>query len=523
MINYSALEEVLSKMKNEVLFTIAKDPSYDTVNDADRLEGLMKKRELEPYYDNNFVEDFVAAKRRTGVDFSFNWSARNAPGEWMSQNIRTPSSVIDEPISLGEIEAQLSSSRFSHVVIATYLSGYSTFREISRYVHRAHPDVKVVAASVGALIPESQELADYLVKGDLVGDLRDILGERREDALKPVTMRSDSETIYKGQHKKASYGILASSLGCMYGCDFCPSTAQFGTSYSAPFSAEQIRGAIIQSHDQIAPDDKEFTISIAEPQGLGNIKLWKSIFEVCRNLPFVCNLISTTSSKVIQGYTLDELTGGNLRLATVNIGVESQLKVYRKNQGAELKRVYDWLQNAGINVASTLILGLDWHDQENVWEEVRLLKALESSINIVASLEMQPNTPLYNQYKRQGRLLDVPPELLSFYGYQAFLHPNFRQGFNDMLPLLDDIKGELYGGDVTLGRNLDVFLNRKAPHEERVRVQISQAVQDFGRNLDPSAYHDGGTSAIRAHATDLYFKYGFRQVDLFYPFILSTN
>lgn len=513
----------MNNTHKEVLFTLANDSSYDTINDAIKFEGLMKKKELHPYFDVNFISDFVAAKKRGGTDFAFSWSPRNAPGEWMSQNIQTPSLVIPRPISPDKIGTKLSEGKFSHVVVATYLSGYSMFRDISGYIRRHHPDVKIVAASVGALLPQSQQLADYIVRGDLVSDLRAVLGEEKENPLKIVTVRSDTETVYKGQHKTASYGLLISSLGCMYGCDFCPSTAQFGTSYSAPFAAEQIREAIIQSHDQIAPDDNEFTISVAEPQGLGNVRLWKEVLRVSRDLPFVCNLVSTTSSKVIQRYTTDELVGGNLRLATVNIGVESLLNGYEKNRGVDLKSLFGKLQNDGINVVATFIVGLDWHDQKNVREEVRLVKALEASSNIIANLRMQPNTPLYNLYKSKGRLLDVPPELLTFTGYQPFLHPQFKSGFNDMLPLLDEIKANLYNGETTLARSSEVFLNRSSLHEERERTQMSQAVKDFEQSLDPTAYPDGGVSAVRKYAADLYFNRGFRQIDLFHPFILSTN
>lgn len=511
-------------MGKEILFTVAQDNSYNTTSVPTKLEGLHKMGFGE-YYDGRFLEEYIARVGREGKreEFSFSWYPQNAPGEWMSQNIRTPNQVIPEPITLDRVKEKLGQGTFSHLVISIYLSGYSTFRDISRYVRSNHPDVKIIASSVGALLPESQRLADYLLKGDLVGDLRELLQERRRDPLKVVTVRSDTETVYKGQQKRSSYALLISSLGCWYGCDFCPSTAQFGTNYSAPFSAEQIRAAIIQAHGQIAPDSDEFTISVAEPQGLGNIKLWKRVFDLCRDLPFACNLVSTTSSKVIDSYTADELTQGSLRLGTVNIGVESLLRGYKKNQGVELKKVFTRLQNAGINVVSTFIIGLDWHDPRSIREEVRLLKALESSGYIVANLKMKPGTPLYNKYQAEGRLLDVPPELLSFYGYQAFLHPQFRPGFNDMLPLLGEIEVELSSGDTTLARNLDVFLNRRSIHGQRTREEIATQIEVFRQNLDLSAYSDGGASAVQAYAADLYFRHGFRQIDLFHPFILSTN
>lgn len=511
-------------MSKEILFTIAQDNSYNTTSTATKLEGLHGKG-FEKHYDAKFLEEYIAKARQKGKDdaFSFSWYPYNAPGQWMSENISIPNKVIAEPITLERTREELDSGRFGYFVIATYLSGYSTFREIARYVRDKHPEVKVIAASVGGLVSESSQLADFTLKGDQVHDLRRIVGQPETDPLKVVTVRSDTETRFKGIAKKGSYALLVSSLGCMYGCDFCPATAQFGTEYMAPFSAQEIKQAIINAHNTIAPDSSVFTVSVAEPQGLGNIKLWKEVFRLCRDLPFQCDLVSTTSSKVIQKYSLDELTTGALRLSTVNIGVESLLQGYRKNQGVDLKALNSRLQEAGINVVSTFIIGLDWQTKENIREEVRLLKDLGSSGYIVANLEMQPGTPLYTAFKRNGRLLDVPPELLSFYGYQAYTHPHFVSGFNDMLPLLGDIEDELSESTQTLSTNLNVFLKRKSGGEARERLIINKMLESFTSSIDPKAYKDDVSVVVDKFAAELYFHLAFRQMDLFHPFILSTN
>lgn len=511
-------------MSKEMLFTIAQDNSYNTTSVATKLEGLRKKG-FEQHYDAKFLEEYITKIRQERKEdaFSFSWYPYNAPGQWMSENVSISNKVIPEPITLERTKEELDSGRFGYIVIATYLSGYSTFREIAKYVRDKHPEVKVVAASVGGLVSESSQLADFTLKGDQVNDLRAIVGQPQTDPLKAVTIKSDTETHFGGITKKGSYALLISSLGCMYGCDFCPATAQFGTEYTVPFSAQEIRRAIISAHDKISPESKDFTVSVAEPQGLGNIRLWKEVFRLCRDLPFQCDLVSTTSSKVIQKYSLDELTSGALRLSTVNIGVESLLQGYRKNQGVDLKALNSRLQEAGINVVSTFIVGLDWQTKENIREEVRLLKDLGSSGYIVANLEMQPGTPLYTTFKRNGRLLDVPPELLSFYGYQAYTHPHFVSGFNDMLPLLGNIEDELAQGSQTLGANLSVFLKRKNESEAKQRLTINQIVRDFSSSLNPKAYKDDVSVVVDKFAAELYFHLAFRQIDLFHPFILSTN
>lgn len=507
--------------KKEILFTIAQDNTYNTIDLAAKLQGLQGKG-FDRYYDAGFLEEYIASLRQQGKgeSFSFDWYPHNAPGQWMSTNISVPSTVIVEPITIERVKQELDSERFGYIVVATYLNGYSTFREIAEYVHTKHPDVKVIVASTGALVDSTPQLADFTLRGDQVQDLRTIIGQPKTDPLKVVTVRSDTETHFNGVTKRGSYALLISSLGCMYGCDYCPSTAQFGTEYVAPFSAGEIKQAIIAAHDTIAPDSNTFTVSMAEPQGLGNIRLWKEVFKLCRDLPFQCELVSTTSSKIMQKYDLDELTSGALRLSTVNIGVESLLQGYKKNEGVDLKALNARLREAGINVVSTFIIGFDWHNKKNIREEVRLLKDLESSGYIVANLEMKPNTPIYNAFKRKGRLLDVPPELLSFYGYQAYTHPHFASGFNDMLPILGEIEDELAGGSQTLNANLTVFLKRKSRYEAGQRTTISRMMEDFQSCLEPEAYKNDVSAVIDKFAAELYFHLAFRQMDLFHPFII---
>lgn len=511
-------------MPKEVLFTIAQDISYNSTDLVGKLEGLSKKR-FEQHYDPDFLQAYIerVKKAKDSGSFSFNWYPHNAPGQWMSKNIQTPNEVVTESISLERVQQELESGKFEHIVISVYLSGFSTFREIAMYVREKYPEVKVIASSVGALLPESRDLSDYQLKGDQVTDLRKILGQNPDDPLTPVTIQSDTETQFGSITKKSKYALLVSSFGCMYGCDFCPATAQHGREYTAPFTAEEIREAIIGAHDSISPGSDTFTVSVAEPQGLGNIPLWREVFKRCQSMPFQCELVSTTSSKVMQKYSIDELTSGDLRLSTVNIGVESLLQSYKKNEGVDLRTLNERLQSAGINVVSTYIVGLDWQTKDNIREEVKQLKALGSSGYIVANLEMQPNTPLYDQFKSEGRLMNVPPELLSFYGYQAYTHPEFSPGFNDMLPLLGDIEDELADGNQTLNANLRVFLKRQNVSESAKRTQIEQALGSFDSGFNPNGNEEERAKLSSKFAAELYFHIAFRNMDLFHPFILSTN
>jgi len=508
----------------EVLFTVAQDKQYNNTDRAEQLRSLQQKG-FEKFYDGAFLDAKIREMEssETGDELYFSWYPHNPPGEWMSQNIRTENRVIPEPITLERVQQELDRNPdVSHLVIATYLNGYSTFRDIAKWVRKEHPQINIVSAAVGSLVPETQTLSDHQLLGNQVKELRRLLGEPEDDPLTVVTVPSDTEARYGGVTKQSEYALLISSLGCMYGCDFCPVTAATGTEYNAPFSADEIIEGLVQAKAKVAPYSDVFTVSVAEPQGLGNMKLWKEVLRLGRDLPFQIDLVTTTSSKVISKYSLEELTLGSVRLSTVNIGVESLLNGYAKNDRVDLKALNRWLQEAGISVVSTYIVGFDWQTPENVREEVKLLAELGSSGYIVANLEMQPNTPLANSYRQQGRVLDVPPELLSYYGYQPFTHPHFAPGFRDMLPLLDEVESTLANGTNVLNSNLKIFMNRGNLAQQGQRAQTQRILDEVRGSLNPNAYPTGTDRVMEKLSADIYFHTVFRNIDLFHPYILST-
>lgn len=496
-------------MKKKVLFVIAQDPTYNSTDLVRKFGGLKKKKHLEPFYDGQLLDEYLERKRReqTREELSFNWYPQNAPGRWLAENIQVPSLVVEPPITLERLEKELEKDSYTHVVISIYLSGYSLFKNLSRFLRASDPSIKIGATSVGALLPETERYADFVLKGMMADDLRTILGKDKDQPYKVVVVPSQTTTVFKGITKQRTYGLLLTSFGCPYGCDFCPSTAQYGHRYLSPFSAQEIKEAIVKAREKLAPGEEVFTLTLAEPQGLGDIPLWKEVFKKCRDLDFQCELVSTTSSKVIGQYDLDELTKGSLVLSAVNVGVESLLEGQVKNKDVDLKRLCGVLQSVGINVTLTYIVGFDWQNRQNVYQEVKLLKDLDASGYIVANLEMQPGTPFYQRYKKEGRLLNVPPELLSFCGYQAFTHPCFASGFRDMLPLLEDLDQILESRSGLLIGHLDQFLKRRTKKDHPQRELFSSLVKTLDKD----------------RLTQEYFRSAFRQVDLYHPYILSTN
>ncbi|HWS48813.1 MAG TPA: hypothetical protein VN174_02040 [Candidatus Methanoperedens sp.] len=466
--------------ETNVLYVLAQNPDYNRSDKRPLLQGVLKRKDLLPFVDSNFLTNYLSEQPLPGIDdFSFDWYPRNAPGHFIAKQVQSPGKVIEEPITSEKMVEILAKEDYSHVYLASYLNGYQTFKEIASLVRQTDPSIHLIAGSNSALLPETRHFVDECLVGDSVMGMRRILHEPLDYARQPIIVPSDTTTTFHGMSKTTRYGLLITGFGCRYGCDFCPSTAQWGRKETYPISTEAIAMAIHQSQSKIGNSDREITLSLAEPQGLAG-KKWEGVFTLCKDLPFKCNLVSTTSSKVITQFNIDTLTKGNMRLSTVNIGVESIIDGgYEKNSGVNLRELVKKLQGSGINVILTYIIGFYNQNREVILREVEQLKALGASGHIVANLELQPGTPLYQDFQQSGKLLPVPPELLAMPGYQSYHHPSFRTGFNDILPLLDEVNSLL---------DQSVFILGNDPLKQ-----------------------------------DIIFREKYRQIDLFHPYILTTN
>jgi hypothetical protein len=235
----------------------------------------------------------------------------------------------------------------------------------------------------------------------------------------------------------------------------------------------------------------------------------EEVFEKGYDLPFKVELVTTTSSKFLEKYDLERITRGPIRLSTVNVGVESMLNGgYAKNYGMDLKDLFERLQDAGISVDATTIIGFDWHTREMLEREAELLYPLDPNSFIVATLEMQPNTPLTLDMRRQGRVLTVSPELYDFTGYQAFTHPIFKPGFEDILPLLSWMDDKVHGGEDPMERTFRFILKSSNPQDAMAQDTVRDIMGTVGRE----------------NYGEEYFKRIYGGVPhLYFPFILSTT
>ncbi|MBI4225599.1 radical SAM protein [Candidatus Roizmanbacteria bacterium] len=508
-------------LQGPIAYVTTQYKEYNTTDQAGKLEHLDRvgRRYIEqghsPFYDSQFLEHHIAKLRREqrGSNFSFNWLPENPHGNFLRQNTLREGYVLPVLASIDNIEELIKREPdIQNIVFAVYSNGYSVFREIAAHLRKEHPQISIVAGAVGSLYEESQQLADHVLQGNQIGEMRTLLGENIRNPLHIATARSITSTTFDGITKKNKYGIMITSYGCPYTCDFCPTTAQYQGKYETPHTPDEIVNAIYQAHETVAPGKPVMSLNLADPQGLGDVPVWKEVFKRCKDMGFMVELSTTTSSKILRQFTPEELTGGDLCVTCVNVGVESMLVPYAKNRGVDLKNLIDKYQSAGIRIAVTFIIGHDWHTNENIWQDVDQIQQLGASGYIVSNMMMERGTSLFNKMKATGRLLDVPPEFESSYGYQAFTHPQFEPGFNAMVPILSEIERKLNQGTDMFNRDMHFYMKRANRRLIETQAGLKQQEDEIEKNA-------GSEEDIAIQKALLFYQTIFRNIDLFHPYI----
>lgn len=469
-------------MEGKVLFVLATTGiSTGLMGSSSSVERLIRLRKcgFEQYYDVEFVDKYIREHKNKEI-FGFSWKTGNLVGQWIASSITTESKILDEPISLETLRNELNNDDYTHVVFCTALDGYSLAAKSARVLKQEFSNLTTICVLEGALVSESKKDFDHVFRGNYVLKMRRLLKEpfKRPYTVPMTTAKTTSR--FMGIEKNAVYGIMFTSEGCPNACDFCQVSLLHGSKYKCLFTKNQIMDGIEHLCSIVEEkrkeinlrDDSEIVISLAEPIGLYDINMWLEIFNEFK-YDIEVSLCVPTSAQVMERYVrngLEKLTRGSLHLRSVNIGVESMVRPYPKNKGTNLKTLSRNLQRNGISAHFSLILGFDWHDRKTVWTDVEKMVDLEATGYIVQSLEIYPGTRIYRQLAEQGRMLRVPPEFLALQGYLAFKHPKFKSGFNDMLPLLDEVS-ELIDNrnNPQILNELSVFLNRPNIVNERLK------------------------------------------------------
>jgi len=378
----------------------------------------------------------------------YQWESKNqdktVSGGFIASNLETPTDIIHGFIHAEEVINALKKALnegfpYTHVGFSIYVAAYSKFVECANAVKNFDENIITIAGNAGALFPGTEKYVDYVCKGDGIPFLRKLLGENETTPYKLEIVPQNTYFLFQGIRMPMKVLRLVTKLGCPHSCDFCITHHLYEGKVTNPFFTPQhVHDKIVEYVKKV--NYKDFIIMFCEPQAIINKKWWYDLFESfngdTQEYPII--ILSTLAS--IADMDLDRISKSALRINFINIGIESFSHPYSKNVNHHTtKEIIGKLADYGIGTYATFIIGYDHQDRNLIWEEIHKLVDLDIAQIELFNLHPLPETPLWDKYKSEGRLLDVPNDFYYLPGFQSFYHPHFRPGFEDILPLMYEI------------------------------------------------------------------------------------
>ncbi|MHA2289609.1 MAG: B12-binding domain-containing radical SAM protein, partial [Promethearchaeota archaeon] len=402
---------------------------------------LKSNPEMEEWFGETLFDFDPLLPNRLTVD---NWTnGANVPGHFLATNIETPTKVLDGAASPPRIIKELQKAQergrpFTHVGFSVNVNSYSVFVQCVRAIRQFDPTIQIIAGNVGALFEETKRYVDYICRGDGVPFLRKLFGEKVNGPYNLALIKNKQVTRVFGLKTKVDLIELVTKIGCPMKCDFCITNQLYEGKFTEVFfTPQQVHDAIVEYRHKAKRD---FLLGICEPTAITNQKWWEELFELFEGDPDDYPISIATTLSSLKRLDYEKISRSSLRINWINVGIESFVKDYAKNQKhKDTKKIIKTLNDYGIATWASFIIGFDHQTKQSIWEEIHQLLELGATFYAVLNLKALPGTPLWNRFKQEGRLLNVSSDFYYIDGFQAFTHPHFRPGFEDMLPLLYDI------------------------------------------------------------------------------------
>jgi radical SAM superfamily enzyme YgiQ (UPF0313 family) len=413
----------------------------------------------------------------------------STPGNFIATNINTPTKVLNGFVSEKKLINVLSRAKkqghpFTHVGFSINVNAFSTFVKCVNAVREFDKNIVIIAGNVGSMFEDTKKYADYICRGNGVPFLRKLFGEDIDTPYQLELMPSKLTTRVFGLTMKSDTAHLVTKLGCPMKCDFCITNQLFQGKFTPSFyTPKQVYEAMVNHREKIK---KNFDTLVCEPTAITNKKWWYDLFELFERESDDYTISFATTVASLKKLDYDKISKSSLRIKYVNIGVESFSLDYAKNQKhAETKELIKKLTNYGIVSWATFIIGFDHQTHDSIWDEIHKLIDLDATYYAVLNLKVLPETPLWRRYEAEGRLLNVSNDFYYLDGFQAFKHPHFKPGFEDMLPLLYDINKYIESETGFRGLRMIELYNNIPKQRESFKKEISQ-IKSLAKLLYPS-------------------------------------
>ena len=379
---------------------------------------------------------------------------------FLAQNISAPCVVLEHP-NVEDLEEELAKG-YDFVGINFTLVNVVKMLQMCATVRRVSPDTKIVLGGYGTSCfttifrgrEDALKVADYVCHGEGVSFLRKLLGEPLDAPIEQIVGPRGSNSLpWLQPYAPGTGGFVVSGLGCPNLCEFCCTSAYYGGEFIELARAENLfegmkriwrrqpeSRAPVGIFDENLYKDKEKVAElgrlIREDEEFGMGKLSYFSFGTIEDL----SRYDVVEDLVMNG------------VGSIWIGVESLFTPLRKRQGRDVGEVFGELHANGIETIGSWIGGWDFHDKENIEEDLEYFISLEPTRSQLFPLHPPPGTSIYERLVAEGRLPEIgadPSLSKQYFGRTSgaqFGFPDWKKNFTEeeIAAIVDSGNGRLY-------------------------------------------------------------------------------
>ena len=326
-------------------------------------------------------------------------------------NISVPCTVLDFP-TLEIFGRELTSHPYDVIGLSSIVANVGKVKEMCEVARTLSPRSKIVVGGHVAAIPclEAMVDADHVVKGEGVEWMRRFLGEDPSAPIRHPAVSSSFGFRFMGLPlpipRAALPAVVAPSVGCPMGCDFCCTSAFFGGKgkvHNFFKDGDELFDALCDIDSQLHSSaffllDENFLLHRDRAMRLlGRMRE--------QNKSWALYVFS--SANAIAQYSIETLV--ELGVSWIWLGLESPVSDYKKLENADTIDMVRRLHEHGITMIGSSIVGLPHHTVENVREEIEYAVSHETDFHQFMLYTPMPGTPLHDNCLQEGSLLPEVP------------------------------------------------------------------------------------------------------------------
>jgi len=370
---------------------------------------------------------------RTQGPFSLRMFHRSWGIMMIQCNISAPCNLLDFPTRERFIR-ELTNNTYDIIGISSILVNVLKVKEMCRLIRKHQPHAQIIIGGHIANLPDLSGRidADHIVQGEGVEWFRAYLGEDTDQPYKHPVVLSPVNTRTMGVKVSDKPGEAAAtvipSVGCPMGCNFCSTSAMFGgKGKSRTFyeSGDEMFQVLLGLEEKI----NAHSFFVMDENFLINRRRALQLLQLMEQHDKSWSFYLFASANVLGKYSMDELL--RIGVSWVWMGLEGDDSDYGKLKGIDTRELVHDLQENGVRVLGSSIIGFENHTPDNIDDVIDHAVTYNTDFHQFMLYTPLPGTPLHRDMSNKNLVMDDSEVgLPDIHGQLKFnfRHPHIKNG-----------------------------------------------------------------------------------------------